>query len=191
MQEFFIGLISGHELLAPVIFIFIRAFSVIFPPILGFTVDAPGLFIFGWFFGLIYAEIGIMAGGSIAFILARRFGRRFVQKIAFFKKIERIEKKLSENQRFWVWVAVRLPSNPIFDYISYAAGLTNISFTKFFLTTFLGSLPSMFLFYYLGGRALKGGVFYVLFLTVGLLILAIALRKTKISPFGDIFKDKS
>jgi len=38
-----------------------------------------------------------------------------------------------------------------FDAISYAAGLTCISFWRFFLATALGAAPGTFVFVYLGG----------------------------------------
>ncbi len=41
-----------------------------------------------------------------------------------------------------------------FDAISYAAGLSSISFPKFLLATALGMTPGTFLFVYLGGASL-------------------------------------
>lgn len=49
-----------------------------------------------------------------------------------------------------------------FDVISYAAGLTGISFWRFLLATALGSAPATFIFVYLGTASLGAGTYAAL-----------------------------
>lgn len=58
-----------------------------------------------------------------------------------------------------------------FDLISYAAGLTCISFRRFLLATALGAAPGTFVFVYLGSASLGPGVYAAL---GGLAVLAVA-----------------
>ncbi len=57
-----------------------------------------------------------------------------------------------------------------FDAISYAAGLTGISFGRFFAVTALGMAPGTFVFVYLGGAPPGPGLYAAL---GGLAVLAL------------------
>lgn len=180
MQEILFSLFSNYPILAPIIFIIVRSLAIIIPPIPGILIDLPGIITFGWFWGFIYAEIGIMLGAMIAFSIARRFREPIVRRISSLQKIEEWENKLSENQKFWTLVAIRLPTNALFDYISYAAGFTKISFVKFFFSTLLGNIPSVFLVFYFGGLSFQKGIYYSITFLIALFIMWIVLGKTKL-----------
>jgi uncharacterized membrane protein YdjX (TVP38/TMEM64 family) len=166
---------AAHTLLGPILFIIVRALSVIVAPIPGATIDVPGILIFGWKTAFIYAEIGIMLGSLSAFFFTRYFRFRILVRFAFFKKyiqeVERWQERLSKDEQFWALVAIRLATNPFFDIISYAAGLTDITPIRFFFATLLGSMPSMLLFYVASGEALQGGLYYGIGIILVLLIL--------------------
>lgn len=67
--------------------------------------------------------------------------------------------------------ALRLIPLISFDAISYAAGLSGISFWRFFGASALGSALGTFVFVYLGGTSMGAGVYAAL---GGLAILAAA-----------------
>jgi len=177
MQETFTQILSDHSVVAPLVFIAIRALAIIIPPIPGVLVDIPGILAFGWFLGFIYAEIGIMLGAMVAFWIARRFREPFIGKFVSLQRLSNWEKKLSDTQRFWGLVAIRMPTNPLFDLISYAAGLTGISPLKFFFSTLIGNVPSVFLFFYFGGLSFNKGIYYSVAFIVALFILWLAFQK--------------
>ncbi|MBI4692086.1 MAG: TVP38/TMEM64 family protein [Candidatus Terrybacteria bacterium] len=177
MEEFLTQLFSGNAFIAPVLFTIIRSLAIVFPPIPGIAIDIPGILVFGWLLSFIYAEIGIMLGAMIAFWIARKFREPLVKKFIPLQRLHEWENKLSENQKFWALVAVRLPTNPLFDYISYAAGLTRISSIKFFLSTLIGNVPSVFLVFYFGGFFFNQGIYYLGAFVGALVIFWIVLRK--------------
>ncbi len=177
MQEFIAQLFPNSPLIAPVIFILIRALAIIFPPIPGIAIDIPGIVAFGWVAGFIYAEIGIMLGAMVAFWIARKFREPLVKKFVSLQKLHNWESKLSGNQKFWTLVAIRLPTNPLFDYLSYAAGLTNVGTAKFFFSTLIGNSPTTFLVYALVGLSLNKSIFYGAVFLITLVILILVFRK--------------
>jgi uncharacterized membrane protein YdjX (TVP38/TMEM64 family) len=148
LLEQFLGLAPG---LVPVLFVVARAIAIIIPPIPGVIVDTAGLALFPWWLGFMLAQIGMQLGGVTAFILARTLREPLVRKIAPLQSVEVWESQYSEKQKFWTLVLLRLASNAAFDYISYAAGLTKLRLSTFFLSSLLGTIPSMLLFYALGG----------------------------------------
>lgn len=120
-----------------------------------------------------------MLGAAIAFGISRHFRDSLLQRLPapWARAIAKWRSRLRVRSEFWGWVALRLPTNAGFDYISYAAGLTQCTWSTFLLSTFVGSLPTVALFFYLGGKALGSAT-----LVNGLLILlALGIAGTIIS----------
>ena len=177
MQEILVSMLNNNPVLAPLIFILLRPLSSIIPPIPGAIFDIAGLLAFGWVWGFIYGEAGIMLGAMIAFWLARYFREPVVRKITSLEKIETWEATLSEKKKFWGMVALRLCTNSLFDYISYAAGLTRMSSWKFFLSSLIGSIPGLFLFYYFGGLLYQNSIYYAVIFLASILVLGGVIAK--------------
>ena len=167
------GLSIESPVLVPFVFIIARAFAIIFAPIPGTVIDVPGILVFGWFGAFVYAEIGIMLGAMTAFYIARKFREPLVKRFVSLQKLEIWEEKFSEDQKFWGLVLLRLPTAPLFDYISYAAGLTKLSPVKFFFSTLFGNVPTVFLFFYLGGVTFDEGLYYGLSFVAGVILLSL------------------
>lgn len=166
-----------HAVTGPLVFVLVRVASVVISPIPGIAVDAPGIAIFGWQAALMYAEIGILVGAAICFALARTFREPMLKRVGFLRHVQYWQSRLSEREEFWVWVGLRLTTNPAFDYLSYAAGLTRSSFGMFMLSTFLGSLPSMVLVFMLGGEIAKRGYPFAILLVGVLILLGVSIRR--------------
>ncbi len=172
-----VAFLQQTPILAPVVFIVLRALTVIFPPVPGILVDIPGILVFGWFRGFIYAETGVIMGALAAFCIARKFREPIVKKFVPLQRLLEWESKLSDNQKFWALLAIRLPTNPFFDYINYAAGMTGIPWRKFLITAVIGNVPSMLPMYYLGGLSISKGAYYAAAFILALIILWVVFRK--------------
>lgn len=170
MQEFLAQLLSDYPIAAPVIFILVRSLAIIIPPIPGWAMDLVAIPTFGWLKGFIFAGIGTMLGAVVSFWIARKFRELVVKRITSLDKIHEWEDRVSESKKFWTFVAIRLPTSALFDYISYAAGLTKMSFAKFFFATLLGATPSLFSFYFFGGLFLQGGIYYYAVAFLGVVV---------------------
>jgi len=144
--------------------------------------------LFGPIFGLLYGEIGVMLGAVVSFFIARKFRDSFLAKKLFLEKIHNWEAKIPENKKFWALVLMRLPTNTIFDILNYAIGLTKISFSKFFFSTLLGTLPGMILFYFFSGWALHQGIYY--FAAFLAIVTTLWLIFRKINKIYDIRQTK-
>ena len=190
MQEALTEFLKNYPLLSPAIFIVVRALAIIIPPIPGAFVDIAGLVFFGWVKSLILAEIGIMLGAMASFAIARRFREPAVRKFVSLEKVISWEKNLSEKKRFWGFVGLRLMTNSLFDYISYAAGLSTMSVAKFFLASFIGSIPGLLIFYYFGGLFYQNSIYYLLvFLTTLFILGSVVSKKLNIFDFiGGLYR---
>ena len=141
-------LIETHPYLGPILLILWRIVGIIFPAIPAGVISFAAVPIFGWFHTYLYTVTGIMIGTSISFFLARKFREPLIGKFVPLKRIHALENRLTDRQEFWAIVGIRLFTVPVMDFSSYAAGLTRISFPRFFLATFLASLPDIAIFYF-------------------------------------------
>jgi len=155
--------ISNHIFLGPLLLILWRIIGIIFPAIPAGVISFAAVPIFGWFHTYIYTVTGIMIGTSISFFLARKFREPLVKRFVPLKRIHKIENKLTERQEFLAIIGIRIFTVPVMDFSSYVAGLSKISFPKFFLATLIASLPDIAIFYF-------GEQFYKTFLGRSLII---------------------
>lgn len=164
-------------MLAPIFYTAIRALAIIIPPIPGGFIDLAGMALFGPIKAFMLGEFGLMVGASVAFLIARRFREPAVRRFASLGKLAEWEKTISERNKFWTLVLLRLPSNAVFDYISYAAGLTTVGFGKFFFSTLIGNLPGTILFFVIGGAFYQSGWYYFIVFAATLIILGLVAGK--------------
>ena len=140
-----------HPLLAPLLIILLRMVAIIIPPIPGGVISFALIPVLGWFWSYVYAMIGVTLGAVIAFYIARKFREPVVARFVPLQQLHRWEGKLSTRTEFLAFLGVRMTTGPIMDFISYVAGLSNISFRKFLLATLIAELPSLPV-YYVGGE---------------------------------------
>ena len=171
--------IATHPFVAPILIIFFKMSAIVFPPLTGSIIGLSGISLFGWWQALIYDSIGTMSGAVIAFLVARKFRGRLVDRFTPLQKIDQFEKRLPENLEFWGLVVIRLPTEPIFDFLCYVAGLTRICFWRYFFATILGSFPAKFLIFYFGGLTFNKGIYLIIAFLVFLGGISIWLKRSR------------
>lgn len=172
MTEYLSSILEGYPILAPIIFIFVRAVPVVIPPIPGVAFDLVGVAMFGWKFGLFLALIGAHIGTTISFFIARYFREAAVKRFVPLQKLHELEARYSEKKKFWALVGFRFITSPFFDYAGYAAGLTNMSYWTFISSTFISVLPFAFIIYYFGDLSLYQGPLFAIMFFAGIAVVA-------------------
>lgn len=146
--------IDGFGLLAPAAYIALLAASIIFSPLPTVPVNIAGGLAFGVFFGAIYTITGGMIGATVNFALSRRFGRSFVERRLGAQVTSQID-QLAERMGFRIIFFMRLIPLFNFDWVSYAAGLTSLSFKRYFVASVLGMIPPVIGIVYVGHTLLS------------------------------------
>lgn len=134
-------------------------------PIPAFFITFANAVVWGWWRGAILSWTSAMAGAAICFMISRVYGRSAAEKFATKMAIEDVDiffKKYGKNA---ILVARLLPFVP-FDPISYAAGLTAMTFRDFFIATGLGQIPATIVYSYAAAKSSNPSTF-----VKGLLIL--------------------
>ena len=142
-------LLSTMGPLAPYGFIFIQIIQTVIPFIPAALTIPMGIMVFGGPYGFFLNFIGIMIGSVINFCLARRFGRPFVETLINEKQYNKYISWLDNNEHFNRLFAFGMffPLSPA-DFLCYLAGLSKISFKKYFVILSLGKPFSLFIYSY-------------------------------------------
>lgn len=150
---------------AVVSFILMIAQSVV-APLPAFLLTFANASLFGWWQGALLSWSSAMAGAALCFFIARALGRDVVEKLTSKAGLKQIDKFFEKHGSQSILIARLLPFIS-FDIVSYAAGLTSMSFGSFFIATGVGQLPATIIYSYVGGM-LTGGA---RLLVTGLMIL--------------------
>ncbi|MBL7059155.1 TVP38/TMEM64 family protein [Candidatus Pacearchaeota archaeon] len=128
--------------------------------------------------------IGLIIGSFIAFYLARKLGRPFVEKVVNKKTLNKFDKIIKQKGLPVLFLIYLLPSLPD-DLICYIAGLTNIKIKNLILVSAIGRLPGFIVLSLVGaGLASQNSVFaLILFLAMMILSIIIYLKRQKLEKF--------
>ncbi len=134
---------------APVVSAFIMIFQSIAAPLPAFIVTVTNGWLFGAFWGTLLSWSSAMAGAVLCFYIGRGFGRPAVERFVSKKVLNYVDRFFQRYGNNSVLIARLLPVVS-FDAVSYAAGLTPISFWGFFIATGIGQLPATIVYSWLG-----------------------------------------
>lgn len=135
-------------------------------PLPAFLITFANAALFGFWKGALLSWSSAMVGAALCFFIARSLGREAVEKLTSKGALKNIDDFFKRHGKQSILIARLLPFIS-FDIVSYAAGLSSVSFWGFWVATGLGQLPATLVYSYVGGF-LTGGV---KLLVTGLLIL--------------------
>lgn len=174
--------IEGAGVWAPLVFVGLKASTYVVAPLSGTPVKLAGGALFGFWEGAALGLTGDLLGGSINFWIARLFRDKAITRLSGRKAIKQID-DLTEHVGGWrALVAARLFLSSLYDFISYAAGLSKLPFKQFFLVSFLAGIPSTLMASWIGNAAVTNKSFlYITFIVgaVGLVALLFLQRFQK------------
>jgi uncharacterized membrane protein YdjX (TVP38/TMEM64 family) len=171
--------ISLHPASAPAVVIFFRFIGVVLAPLPGSPVGLASIAVLPWWQAWTYNLAGVMSGGVAAFFIARKFRERAVSKFASLREIHEWQDKIPKHRQFWTLVFFRFTSIAAFDFISYAMGLTRMSFRMFLSISLVAEVPWSFTLYYLGGASVRYSIYLFILGVAILLISAMVLKNLK------------
>ena len=162
--------VASYGVYAALISFLLMIFQSIAAPLPAFLITFANANLFGWWKGAILSWSSAMAGAAVCFYIAKILGRDVAEKLTSKAGLEQIDTFFERYGKNTILICRLLPFVS-FDIVSYAAGLTSMSFASFFIATGIGQLPATIVYSYVGGM-LTGGA--KLLVTALLLIFALS-----------------
>ena len=163
-------LIQSGNVLSIIGFILLTAIFVVFVIPLDIVFLIPiGTSVFGPIPTALMSIMGWTLGSTIAFGIARYFGRPVVERIIGINWMQTIENRIPKRNLFWNVVLLRMLV-PV-DILSYALGLIGtMSWESYILATVIGVTPFGFYFAYTGAVPF---IYRVVSITVAILFATV------------------
>ena len=173
---------------APVVSFLLMIFQSVVAPLPAFLITFANAGLFGWIPGAVLSWTSSMAGAALCFYIAKFYGREVVEKLTSKTALNSVDVFFTKYGKYAILISRLLPFVS-FDIVSYAAGLTSMSFWPFFWATGLGQLPATIVYSYVGGMLTGGAQTFVTGLLVLFSLTVIVFMVKKM--WGDKALDKS
>ena len=131
---------------APLFFIFLQIFQVVFPVIPGGASCLAGVLAFGPYLGFIYNYLGLTIGSVVVFCLSRKYGLKLIYKMFKEETIQKYLTYIRTNQFHKIFfLGIFLPGLPD-DLLCYIAGISKMDYKTFLLIILMGKPLSLLIY---------------------------------------------
>jgi len=163
--------INSLGMLGPLMIITLIAAAIVMSPIPSAPIALTSGALYGHTAGTVYVVVGAELGAVCAFFIARLSGFDILQN----KLGQRFSKNLvgSQNTLMGIVFVSRLLPFVSFDFISYAAGVTPLTFWRFALATLAGIIPASFLLAHFGSEITSSNSDRIALAVLGLGVFAV------------------
>ncbi|CEN77703.1 TVP38/TMEM64 family protein [Paraclostridium sordellii] len=176
---------------APTVSFILMILQSVIAPIPAFIITFANAGLFGWINGAILSWTSSMVGATLCFYIARFLGRDVVIKLTSNEGLNKVDKFFGKYGNYAILIARLLPFIS-FDIVSYAAGLTSMKFSSFFIATGIGQLPATIIYSYIGGvltgttKTLVTGLLFIFALSAIIALLKSMKKDKKINKRNNI-----
>lgn len=176
--------VQSYGLLGPLVLAIAQLTQVMIAFIPGHVFLVAAGYVYGLPLGFLMNITFIVAASQLSFLLAQRYGRPIVNRLAKPEQVDKWQAIAEERGFIFFTIAFVLPVFPT-DLMNFVAGLTGMSPRKFLAANFLGRLPSAIVLTLIGSHGLEfpdyawwviGALVAVLYVSGRLVMLRIERR---------------
>lgn len=166
-------LLESFDIWAPVALVFFKATTLVVAPLGGSPFYLVSGALFGPMNGFLLVLLGDAIGSSICFLISRKYGGRVIQFFAGKRNFEKISGavELLENTKSFIKARLAFSGGP--ELLAYAAGLSRISFRKFFSLHMPFFVPIDLVFVFLGSHIADKTVKYAFLPTITVFVISV------------------
>jgi len=160
------GVVAGLGIAGPLALVGLMVLAIVASPIPSGPIAVAAGALYGTLWGGVFVVIGAILGALAAFGAARYLGFDAVRRSTN-PVLKYIATPRSQVSLMLIVFASRLIPFISFDAVSYAAGITCLSFGRFALATFLGIVPICFALAAMGAGMADGGTDWMWIVVLG------------------------
>lgn len=158
----------------PLALVGLNAAQIVFAPVPGYVMQLAAGFLFGPVWGGVWGSLGLIFGSSLAFWLARLYGRPVAARFIGHDRLERWE-RVTHSTSLLVWFILLLA--PTGDAPYFLAGLARVGFLRILLLTILTRVPSTFVVAAAGAGVMVLSWPQLALIVVGLFVLLVVFLR--------------
>ena len=166
------GKVSSLGIWAPLVIILLKASTLVFAPLGGSPLYVIAGALYGIKYGFLICFIGDLLGSSLCFLIGRKYGMRAVRFFAGSQNAEKVGKAAGLLHNSKSFIKARIAFITIPELVAYAASLSKISFKKFTLLHTPFSIPTIFIFVFLGSTIVYFTASYAVYISIATIVLA-------------------
>lgn len=153
-------IIASTGIFGLLIFAVLYIITLVIAPLPGFPLLITGFGIFGVYQTILLNYSLCLIGGAINFYIARKWGRNTIRHLVGKHGLEKIDHHVNECGTEML-ILIRLFDGFLFEWISYAAGFTSMSFKRYIIITAVCSIPYNLIALYFAQRTSNLGELFV------------------------------
>lgn len=158
----------------PLLYAFIYLLSVVIAPLPGFAAYIVAVGIYGVLKTVIFTYFLALVGATVNFLIARHLGRPIMRRLIGRRGEEKVDRH-TENFGVEVLILTRLFDGFLFEWISYAAGLTNMKFKTYMGITVWSVIPYHIILFIFSARIHDLGKLFVTLSAVNYALLGVPI----------------
>ncbi len=158
---------------APIALLLLRTLSVVIPAIPSTAYSVLSGTLFGFWKGIIVIFIADFAACCLNFYIAKRYGRKIVQRFVGERFIDKVDNLASKHLEDNIFLVAGFLMTGLFDFVCYAVGLTEMPWHKFIPALILGIVVSTPPIVALGAGVFTQGRWMLVLAMLGMFGLAI------------------
>jgi uncharacterized membrane protein YdjX (TVP38/TMEM64 family) len=163
--------LAGLGRYAPLAFVALQAAQVIVAPIPGQVLGGVAGYLFGAPLGVTYSMIGVTTGSAAVFVLSRRFGRPYAERVIDPERLAQWDAFFERTGTLGLFGLFVLPTFPD-DLLCAVAGLADLRLRTFFVLVIVGRTPTFLAAAYVGTRVADGALVVAVTAVGGLIVLS-------------------
>jgi uncharacterized membrane protein YdjX (TVP38/TMEM64 family) len=160
-------------ILAPFALWLLRSVSIVIPAIPSTAYSVLAGTLFGFWEGIMVIAVADLMACSLSFYLAKRYGRGLVQRLVGQRFMGRVDSFSSNYLETNPFLVAGFLMTGLFDFVSYAVGLTKMQWRKFLPALLLGIAVSTPPIVALGAGIFTGGKWLLGLALLGMFALAL------------------
>ena len=164
--------LQQYGVLGPVILFIILVLQVFLAVIPGHAFMVAGGYIYGLVIGALITQSSTVIASQLAFLLARRYGRPLVGRLAPANVIDHWNKLAQTQGGLFFFFSFILPIFPN-DLMCFIAGMSVISPRKFFLANFFGRLPCAVFVTLIGSHGFELPLYFWVLIVLVMIVLCV------------------
>jgi uncharacterized membrane protein YdjX (TVP38/TMEM64 family) len=164
--------VLGFGPFAPVVFVLLQATQVVVAPIPGQVVGLVGGYLFGPVWGTAYSLLGVAVGSTVVFVLSRRYGRPYVERMIVPETVAEFDDLVDSGGLLALFLVFLIPGLPD-DSVCFLAGLTRIPIPRLVAVAVVGRAPGFLLVAVAGGDLAAGRASAALWLLGAVSVLSL------------------